>query len=99
MYNIKQLNNFRHQNNIINRTFKIAIWNIHKLAKNWQEIKTFIFSQNIDILLLSETYFINKSYFRILEYILYHIMYFDGKGHERTALITRSIIRYYIIGK
>jgi len=35
----------------------------------------FIFSQNIDILLVSETYLTNKNYCRIPEYTLYHTMH------------------------
>jgi len=65
---------------------------------NSQQIKTFILSQNIDIL-LSETHFTNKSYCRIPEYTLYHIMYSDGKGRGGTALIIRSNIKHYEIGK
>jgi exonuclease III len=41
------------------KSIKIATWNINGLAKYPQEIKTFIFSQNIDILLVSETHFTN----------------------------------------
>jgi hypothetical protein len=64
-----------------------------------QEIKTFIFNQNIDILLVSETYFTNKSYYRIPEYILYHTMHPDGKAHEGIALIIKNSIRHYEIDK
>jgi len=35
------------------------------MAEYLQEMKTFIFSQNIDISFVSETHFTNKSYFRI----------------------------------
>jgi exonuclease III len=34
------------------KPLKIATWNANGLAKHLQEIKTFIFSQNIDILFL-----------------------------------------------
>jgi len=50
---------------------KIATWNANGLAKYSQEIKTFIFSQNIDILLVSETHFTNKNYCRIPGCTLY----------------------------
>jgi len=63
-------------------------------GKHLEEIKTFIFSQNIDISLISETHFTNKNYFRIPGNILHHTIHFDGKGG--TALIIRS---YYEIDK
>jgi len=66
-----------------------------------KKIKTFIFSQNIDILPVSETYFTNKSYCHIPKYTLYHTMHFDSKAHGEafTALIIRSDIKHYEIDK
>jgi len=80
----------------MDKPFKIATWNANRLAKYSQEIKTFIFSQNIDI--VSETHFTKKSYCRVPGYILYHIIHFDGKAHEGTALI-RNNIKHYEINK
>jgi hypothetical protein len=48
-----------------------------------QEIKTFIFSQNINTLLVSETYFTSKSYFRIPGlYYTTHIVSHNAKLQE-----------------
>jgi len=71
----------------MDRTLKVTTWYANGLDKHLQEIETFIFSQNIDILLVSESHFINKSYFRIPDFILYHILPPDGKTHERTVLV------------
>jgi len=84
--------------NVIVKPLKIVTCNANKLDKHSQKIKTFIFSQNIDILLVSETHFTNKNYCCIFEYILYHTMQPDGKIHGRTALIIRSDIKYYETG-
>jgi len=81
----------------MDRIFKIAMWNANRLAENSQEIKTFIFSQNINILFLLETHFTNKNYFCI--YILYYTMHSDDKTYGGTVLIIRSSIRSYEIGK
>jgi len=52
---------------------KLATWNAKLgLAKHSLEIKAFILSQDIDILLVSETHFINKNYHQIPGYTLYH---------------------------
>jgi hypothetical protein len=66
----------------------------HGLAKHSQEIKTFIFNQNIDILLVSETYFTRT----ISAFLDIHciIMHPNGEAHGGTTLIIR---KHYEIGK
>jgi len=73
---------------------KIATWNANGLAKHSQEIKTFIFNQNVDILFVSEIYFTNKN--RLLLYFWIYIvsgytMRLDSKVHGRIALIRNGI--------
>jgi len=63
-------NNSHHQNDIMDRILKIATCNANGLTKHLQEIKTFIFNQNINILLVSETHFTNKRYSRIPTYCI-----------------------------
>jgi hypothetical protein len=72
---------------MMNRIFKIAIRKTNGLPKYSQEIKTFIISQNINILLVPETHFANMSYSSIYEYTLHCIIHFDGKVHGGTALL------------
>jgi len=43
--------NAYHQDNVMDKLLKIVTWNANGLAKHTQEIKTFIFNQNIDIYL------------------------------------------------
>jgi len=85
--------------NIQWKKLKLATWNINGLAKHFQEIKAFILNQYIDILLVSKTHFINKSYLRIPGYILYHTMHPDGKTHGKINLIIKSSIKHYEINK
>jgi len=72
---------------------------LSELAKHSLEVKAFILSQDIAILLVSETHFTNKRYLRIPEYTLYHTMHSDGKAHGGTARIIRSSIKHYEIDK
>jgi len=65
------------------RKLKLATWNANGLTKYSEEIKAIILSQDIDILLVSETHFTKKSYLRILGY----------------TLIIRSSIKNYEIDK
>jgi len=74
------------------KSLKIVTWNANLELNNSQEIKTFIFNQNINILLISETHFANKSYCHIPRNIFYHIMHPAHEAHEKTALIIRSNI-------
>jgi len=76
----------------MNRTLKIATWNADRLIKHLQEIKTFIFSQNINILLVFKTYLTNKNY-RISGCTFYYTMYPDAKIHGGTTLIILDIMR------
>jgi len=81
------------------RKLKLATWNDNELSKHYLEFKAFILSQDIDILLVSETHFTIKSYLRISGYSLYHTIYPDGKAHGGTAIIIRSSIKHYEIDK
>lgn len=52
-------------------TLKIAAWNSNGLQQRVLETKTFLYSNNIDILLVSETHLIIKSYIKIPHYTIY----------------------------
>jgi len=81
----------------MDRKLKLATWNANGLAKHSLEVKAFILSHDIDILLVSETHFTNKNYFQNPGYTLYHTMHSDGKTHGGTAIIIR--IKHYEIDK
>ena len=50
---------------------KIAAWNSNGLQQRALEIKTFIYNNNIDILLVTETHFTKKSCLKIPYYTIY----------------------------
>ena len=54
-------------------TLKIAAWISNGLQQRALEIKTFIYNNNIDILLVSETHFTTKSFLKIPYYTIYMI--------------------------
>jgi hypothetical protein len=50
------------------------------IKEHMKEIKTFIFNQKIDILLVSKTHFTNKNYCRAISgYTFYYSMHSDVK--------------------
>jgi len=83
------------------RKLKLETWNANGLTKYSLEVKTFILSHDIDILLVSETHFTNKTpfYLQISGYTLNHTMHSNGKAHGGTAIIIRSSIKHYEINK
>jgi len=76
------------------KKLKLATWNANGLAKHSLEVKAFILNQDIDILLVSETHFTNKSYLGIPGYTLYHTKDPNGKAHGGTDIIIKSSIKH-----
>jgi hypothetical protein len=75
--------------------YKIAIWNANGLQQHAQEIKTFLYDQNIDIIMISETHFTKKHYLRIPKYKVYHTTHPSDKAHGGTAIIVRDSIKHH----
>lgn len=81
------------------KLLKIAIWNANGLIQHTEEIKTFLKNYKLDILLISETHFTNKSYLKIHNYTVYDTKHPDGKAHGGSAIIIKSSIRHYELQK
>ena len=77
------------------KNLNIVIWNANGLALRTQELKTFLYNENIDIMLISETHFTNKSYLKIYNYNIYFTNHPDGKAHGGTAIIIKSEIQHF----
>lgn len=78
---------------------KIALWNANGLSQHQQELESFLTSQNIDIMLISETHFTHRSYIKIPKYVVYDTKHPDGTSHGGTAIIIKSNIKHYEIPK
>lgn len=65
------------------------------LCRHVQEVKMFLQIHNIDIMLISETHFTDKSYIKIPNYSIYNTNHPDGKAHGGTALIVKNDIKHY----
>ena len=74
---------------------RIALWNANGLIQRRNELEIFLHTEKIDIILVSETHFTNKSYFSIPNYKCYSTQYPDDTAHGGTAmLITKSILHH-----
>ena len=67
---------------------KIAVWNANGLRQHAQELKLFIQTFHIDILLVAETHFTARSYIKTPNYTIYHNSHPDESAHGGTAVIT-----------
>jgi len=77
---------------------KIAAWNANGLCQHAQEIKLFIQTFNLDILLVSNPHFTNRSYITIPNYNVrvYYTNQPDETAHGGTAVIIRHNIKHYV---
>jgi hypothetical protein len=58
-----------------------------------EELKTFISNQNINVMLISQTHFSEKSHLKLPKYTVYHTNHLPGTARGGTAII---IIKYSI---
>jgi exonuclease III len=49
---------------------KLAVWNANGLIQHRDELKMFLYIHDIDVMLISETHFTEKSYIRIPQYTI-----------------------------
>jgi len=75
---------------------KIADWNVNGLRQHVQEIKFFIQTFNLDILLVSNPHFTNRSYITIPNYNIYYTNHSDERVHRGTAVIIKKNIKHYV---
>lgn len=78
---------------------KICIWNANGLSQHRQEVQAFLTLHNIDIMLISETRFTAKNYFKIPLYDFYDTKHPSGAAHGGTAILIKKSIKHYEIQK
>jgi exonuclease III len=79
------------------QSLKIVAWNANDLCQHMNKVKIFIFNNQIDITLISETHLTKKHYFKIPSYLIYHTTYPDGITYDGTAIIIKNNIRNHEI--
>lgn len=73
---------------------KLLIWNANGLNRHALELKELIKEKDIDIIMISETHFTNKSHIKIKDYRTYLTNHPDGTGHGGTAIIIKNKIKH-----
>lgn len=77
---------------------KIVTWNANGLCNHTRELKTFLHPKsknNVDVMLISETHFTDKSYFKIPNYKVYSTEHPSGKARGGSAVIIREKIIHH----
>lgn len=74
---------------------RIATWNANGLPNHKQELITFLNLQKIDILLVSETHFTDRTQFTIPNYYTYNSNHPDGTAHGGSAIIIKKTISHH----
>lgn len=77
------------------KSLRIALWNANGLAQWRLETESFLRLQKIDVLLVAETHFTNKTFFNITGYSLYHTQHPDGTARGGSAILIRNGIQHY----
>ena len=73
----------------MNNLLQIALWNANGLSQHAEELKMFISNDNIDIMLVSETHFTERSHFKIPNDSLYYTNHPVGTARGEFAVIKK----------
>jgi len=86
-------------NNQLNKSspLKILLWNANGLLKHKNELQTVLIDLKIDIALLTETHFTEKSHFNIFNYTLYKTNHPDGTAHAGSCILISNSIQHNVL--
>jgi hypothetical protein len=76
---------------------QLALWNANGLHHHAEELETFLSLRNIDIMLISETHFTDKSHLRIPNYAVYHSNHPNGTARGGSAIIIKRSIKHRLL--
>jgi endonuclease/exonuclease/phosphatase (EEP) superfamily protein YafD len=76
---------------------QLVLWNANGLSQHSDELKAFLTSRKIDIMLITETHFTQKSYLRISQYTVYHTNHPAGTARGGTAIIIKNHIKHHLL--
>lgn len=77
----------------MNHTFRISQWNANGLSDKRQKMEVFLNINKIDVMLIPETRFTDKNYFKI--YNCYFINQPSGNVQGETGALVKNILKHY----
>jgi hypothetical protein len=75
-------------------SLRISVWNANGILHHLLEIKLYLASNKIDILLISETHATDRTYIKIPYYTVYFANHPDQHAHAGAAIIIRSALQH-----
>jgi exonuclease III len=75
----------------VDNPLHLAFWNANGLTQHAEKLRTFIYYHNTDAMLISETHFTEKSYFKLPYYSVYHINHPVGTARGGSAIIIKKL--------
>lgn len=79
--------------------YKIVTWNADDLTRHHLEVEAFLTAHQVDILLISETHFTQRTYFKIAGFITNDTEYPNGNVRGRTAVLISRYIMHHELAK
>ena len=77
------------------KSLKICHWNANGLSQHKNELKIFLTTNKIDIMLISETHLTKFNNFNIEGYKLYDTKHPLGKAHGGTAIMVKNRVKHF----
>jgi exonuclease III len=74
---------------------QLALWNTNGLTQHTKELETFISIHNIDIMLILETHFTEKSCLKLSNYAVHHTNH-PATARGGTAIIIKNTIKHQL---
>uniref|UniRef100_A0A2A4IUM2 Reverse transcriptase domain-containing protein n=1 Tax=Heliothis virescens TaxID=7102 RepID=A0A2A4IUM2_HELVI len=78
---------------------RIATWNANGLTERRQELEVFLKTERIDVALISETRFSDKTYFQLKNYTIHTTNHPSGNTHGGAAVIIKENIKHYVLNE
>jgi exonuclease III len=72
---------------------RFALWNANGLTQHVDKLKTFISHYDIDVMLISETHFKDKSHLKLPNYTAYHTNHPAGTARGGSAILLKNSIQ------
>ncbi|KAL1139859.1 hypothetical protein AAG570_006836 [Ranatra chinensis] len=79
------------------RSLLILLWNCNGLTPHRNELDVILHDRRIDVALLTETHFTNRSHFYIPDYVTYRTDHPDCTAHGGTAVLVRRQLSQYAL--
>lgn len=76
-------------------TLKMCFWNANGLSHHKNEVQNFLYTYQIDVMLISETHFSDKNCFRINDYYTYDAKHPSGRACGGAAILVHKDIRHF----